>query len=265
MFALNHRENIVTPDGGLISLDWYSPAAQQSPETKATTSGYRFDESKPIALFLPGLTGDSQTEYIKSLVPIAHGLGYRAVVFNNRGRGNMKLLTPRFYCAANYDDLKLSLQHIRYNNPDVKIVATGISLGGIVLGRYLINSGDRALVDAALLISVCWDLEVGAESLERPGLNFKLNQHLTKSLCGIINENREVFESISKINFEEVMKSKCLRDFDQNFTVKMWGFKSVRDYYSESSHKGKLCCIKRPTLCLNAADDMFAPVSGNCL
>ena len=261
------RENLWTSDGGLISLDWYSPKpaepTKQSSESTPSTSNNSYEDQKPIALFLPGLTGDSQTEYIKSLVPVAHSQGYRAVVFNNRGRGNMKLMTPRFYCAANFDDLELALRHLRRHNPDAKIVATGISLGGIVLGRYLIHSGDRAMVDAALLISVCWDLLVGAETLERPGLNFKLNQHLTKSLCGIISENRCVFETSSKFNFEEVMKSKCLRDFDENFTIKMWGFKTVKDYYSESSHKGKLCCIKRPTLCLNAADDMFAPVSGN--
>ena len=243
-------------------MDWFESVSQQSSEPTAGTSNHWLDESKPIALFFPGLTGDSQTEYIKSMVPVAHQLGYRAVVFNNRGRGNMKLLTPRFYCAANYDDLKLALEHIRRYNPDTKIVATGISLGGIVLGRYLIDSGDRALVDAALLISVCWDLLAGADSLEKPGLNYKLNQHLTKSLCGIIEENKNVFERISKVSIEDVLKSKNLREFDQNFTVKMWGFKSVKDYYSQSSHKGKLCCIKRPTLCVNAADDMFAPVCG---
>lgn len=259
------RENITTPDGGLISLDWYAPVqSQPTSGSDATPSTSRFsaEESKPIALFMPGLTGDSQTEYIKSLVPIAHGLGYRSVVFNNRGRGNMKLLTPRFYCAANYDDLKLALEHIRRHNPDAKIVATGISLGGIVLGRYLINSGEGALVDAALLISVAWDLLAGADNLEKPGLNYKLNQHLTRSLCGIISENRSVFETVAKVNLDVVMQSKCLRDFDESFTTKMWGFKSVKDYYLESSHKGKLCCIKRPTLCVNAADDMFAPVSG---
>ncbi|CAG2174331.1 unnamed protein product, partial [Oppiella nova] len=266
------RENIFTSDGGLVSLDWYDPVVttgQQRPTAEPVASGssnrchnavYDDESLKPIALFLPGLTGDSQTEYIKSKVPVAHELGYRSVVFNNRGRGNMKLLTPRFYCAANYEDLKLVLEYLRHRNPDAKIVATGISLGGIVLGRYLIDYGDAALVDAALLISVCWDFLAGAECLEKPGLNLKLNHHLARSLCGIIEENRHVFESVPKINLDEVLKSKTLREFDHNFTVKMWGFKSVKDYYSQSSHKGKLCCIKRPTLCVNAADDMFAPV-----
>lgn len=40
------------------------------------------DESKPIAVFIPGLTGDSQTEYIKSLIPYAQSCGYRYVTHN---------------------------------------------------------------------------------------------------------------------------------------------------------------------------------------
>ncbi|CAM6031671.1 unnamed protein product, partial [Sphagnum compactum] len=253
------REYILTPDGGQVSLDWYEPLPQRTELAASSSSCHLDDESKPIALFLPGLTGDSQTEYVKSLVPAAHQLGYRTVVFNNRGRGNMKLLTPRLYCAANDDDLKLALDHLRFYNPKTKIVATGISLGGIVLGRYLISAGNDAAIDAAMLISVCWDFLSGCDSMEKPGLNFALNQHLTKSLCNIVLEHREVFQTVSKINVDEVVQSKCLREFDERFTIRMWGFKSVKDYYSESSHKGKLCCIKRPTLCVNAADDMFAP------
>ncbi|CAG2120888.1 unnamed protein product, partial [Medioppia subpectinata] len=148
-YMINCKENIWTSDGGLISIDWYEPEGEKGgAEPVASSSNTFSDEAKPIALFLPGLTGDSQTEYVKSMVPVAHEVGYRSVVFNNRGRGNMKLLTPRFYCAANYEDLKLALEHIRRQNPDSKIVATGISLGGIVLGRYLIDYGDAALVDA---------------------------------------------------------------------------------------------------------------------
>jgi len=151
----------LTPDGGQVSLDWYEPLPQRTELAASSSSCHLDDESKPIALFLPGLTGDSQTEYVKSLVPAAHQLGYRPVVFNNRGRGNMKLLTPRLYCAANDDDLKLVLDHLRFYNPKTKIVATGISLGGIVLGRYLISAGNDAAIDAAMLISVCWDFLSG--------------------------------------------------------------------------------------------------------
>ena len=42
----------------------------------------------------------------------------------------------------------------------------------------------------------------------------------------------------------------------------MWGFETVDDYYREASLKDRLHLIKKPTLCLNAADDMFQPLEG---
>ncbi|OTF78899.1 hypothetical protein BLA29_013972, partial [Euroglyphus maynei] len=119
-----------TPDGGQISLDWYDPNCKQS--SSCSQCGYLVEEvgdrHKPIALFMPGLTGCSQTEYIKTLVPIAFQIGYRPVVINNRGLGNTPLLTPRLYCAANDDDIHMAIDHIRRHNPDCKLIATGISL-----------------------------------------------------------------------------------------------------------------------------------------
>ena len=58
-------------DGGQVSLDWYEPPIG-SPD---------YQDDQKIALFMPGLTGDSQTEYIKSLIPIAQSCGFRYSVF----------------------------------------------------------------------------------------------------------------------------------------------------------------------------------------
>ena len=68
---IHFREIVDLPDGGQVSLDWYDGPPR--PKDQYT------DENRPIALFMPGLTGDSQTEYIKSLIPNAHALGYRSV------------------------------------------------------------------------------------------------------------------------------------------------------------------------------------------
>lgn len=219
------------------------------------------DCNKPIALFLPGLTGCSQAEYIRTLVPIAHKIGYRVVTMNYRGLGNTPLLTPRLYCAANDDDLRTALQHIRITNPDSKLVVTGVSLGGIILARYLISSGYDSAIDAAFLVSVCWDFICGADSMEK-GLNYALNQHLTKALISIVKENQHMFVDIPHVDINSVYKAKDIRQFDEAFTIRMWNFESVSHYYCESSHKGKIACIKTPTFCINAADDMFAPIHG---
>ena len=177
----------------------------------------------------------------------------------------MKILTPRLYNASNFDDIKYTLEYLRANNPNAKIVATGISMGGILLARYLIDSGHDSVVDATMLVSVCWELLEGCANFEKPGLNLALNKQLTRSLCSIVENHREMLQQIPVLNIDKVLKSKCLSEFDKRFTIKMWGFESVRDYYSEATSKGKLNYIKRPTLCINAADDMIAPMHSKIL
>ena len=109
-------------DGGEVGLDWISPDGEVA-------------DNAPIVLFLPGLTGDSQSEYIKSFVNIARWrLKARCVVFNFRGRGGHDLKTPRTYCASNSEDLASVIDHIKATYPDAPVLALGVSLGGIILG-----------------------------------------------------------------------------------------------------------------------------------
>lgn len=70
------REVLTLKDGGEVALDWKEDNTNQS---------------SPIVLLLPGLTGSSQTEYAKALAISASKVGIRFVVFNNRGLGGMQL------------------------------------------------------------------------------------------------------------------------------------------------------------------------------
>lgn len=265
-----------TNKNACISLDWYEGPGPtlQLPDgqkfyaellTKYDESNYVYepsiseDDGKPIAIFLPGLVGDSQTEYIRTAVTMTNSIGYKTCVFNNRARGGMKIKTPRLYCATNYDDLEASLKHIRITHPNSRVVAVGISLGGIVLCRYLAERGDSALVDAAMLVSVCFDFKAGCSSLEQPGLNSALNSHLTKSLIRLVEENREVLEASGRFVYDDVAASKNLRQFDDRFTHRMWDYESVDEYHEDASNKDRIHMIKKPTLCINAADDIFCP------
>ena len=77
-----------------------------------------------------GITGSSQSEYIKVLVNVAcDEAKAKCVVFNFRGRGGLGLKSPRTYCAANSDDLSEILDHLNKNYPNAPVVAVGISLG----------------------------------------------------------------------------------------------------------------------------------------
>lgn len=107
-------------DGGEVALDWLTTGCA---------------EDSPLVIILPGLTGESQAEYIKCLVSQAITHGIRCVVFNNRGLGGISLKTPRLYCAANCEDLSEVVNHVHKKHPNIKIGATGISMGGLILGN----------------------------------------------------------------------------------------------------------------------------------
>jgi len=242
------REVFTFKDGGEVGLDWTRDIVE--------------DNAKPIILILPGLTGSSQSEYIRSFVNVAQDeVGARCVVFNFRGRGGLTLKSPRTYCAANSDDLSEIIDHIRDKHPQAPLVAVGVSLGGIILGNYLTEKAElaRSKLLAAMLVSVCYDTFEGCKSLEKPGLNLMLNRHLATCLVDSIKEVKHHFDSTDTFDLNQVFSSRTIREFDDRFTVRMFGYKSVAEYYEAARLRNKIQEIRVPTLALNAEDDPFQP------
>ena len=54
---------------------------------------------------------------------------------------------------TNYDDLDMVVQHIHNKYSDRKIIAVGISLGGIKLGGYIAKQFDDCLISNAMIVS----------------------------------------------------------------------------------------------------------------
>ncbi|XP_017866835.1 PREDICTED: phospholipase ABHD3 isoform X1 [Drosophila arizonae] len=249
---VNYRREILRlKDGGEVALDWLEEGC---------------DERAPCVLILPGLTGESQAEYIKCLVFAAQQAGMRAVVFNNRGLGGIELKTPRLYCAANCEDLCEVVHHVRRTLPlDCKLGATGISMGGLILGNYLARKSDEARINlsAAKIISVPWDVHKGSASIEKPVINNLLGRHLAGSLCRTLRNHLEVYRDIyqdSEIDIQRILRCKTIKEFDELFTAKQFGYAHVNDYYTDATLHNKLDHISVPLLCLSAADDPFQPL-----
>lgn len=219
---------------------------------------------RPVALFLPGIAGCSSAEYLRTLVPLAYGVGYQPVVLNYRGLTSTPLLNSRLYCALNFEDLETTLKHIKNEaNGDVKIIATALSMGGTILAGYLTSRGVESLIDAAFMASVVWDAAAGARNLESGFWNRDINKMMTKSLIKIVQRHRSWFEDDPKYDLKEVEKCKKLKAFDETFTRKMFGFDSAEEYYTACTYKDKVHLIKVPTLLLQAADDMMANEKGS--
>ncbi|XP_033252937.1 phospholipase ABHD3-like isoform X1 [Drosophila miranda] len=249
---VNYRREILSlTDGGEVALDWMDEDC---------------NVNAPCILILPGLTGESQAEYIKCLVFAAKQSGMRVVVFNNRGLGGIELKTPRLYCAANCEDLCEVVQHVRRVLPaECKLGATGISMGGLILGNYLARKSEeaRSFLSAAKIISVPWDVHKGSASIEKPVINSLLGRHLAGSLCRTLRNHLDIYREIyqdSDIDIQRILRCKTIKEFDELFTAKQFGYAHVNDYYSDATLHNKLDQISVPLLCLSAADDPFQPL-----
>ncbi|XP_076674958.1 abhydrolase domain containing Hydr1 isoform X1 [Andrena cerasifolii] len=247
--SIHYRREILTlADGGEVALDW----------AEGDSSAI-----SPIVIILPGLTGASQAEYIKCLVSSAKKVGIRCVIFNNRGLGGVELKTPRMYCAANSDDLSEVVEHVRKLHPHVPLGATGISMGGLILGNYLAQQGvmARGKLKGCFLISVPWNVFAATKNTEENYFNLMMNKYLAGTLRKNIKRLHYATESgFFDVDIETILKSQTVREFDSHFTVKQFGYRDVEEYYSNATIHDKLHLIGVPLLCLSAADDPFQPV-----
>ncbi|XP_024436103.2 phospholipase ABHD3 [Desmodus rotundus] len=242
------NELIKTADGGQISLDWFDNDHSKS---------YMDASTRPTILLLPGLTGTSKESYILHMIHLSEELGYRCVVFNNRGVAGENLLTPRTYCCANTEDLETVIHHVHSLYPSAPFLAAGVSMGGMLLLNYLGKIGRKTPLKAAATFSVGWNTFACSESLEKP-LNWLLfNYYLTTCLQSSVNKHRHMF--VKQIDMDHVMKAKSIREFDKRFTSVMFGYRTIDDYYTDASPNRRLKSVGIPVLCLNSVDDVFSP------
>jgi len=247
--TINYRREILKlKDGGEVCLDWLDTDSK--------------DPKHPTILFMPGLTGDSQSEYIKSFVNVARrNLNARCVVFIYRGLGGNILKTPRAYCATDHADVSEVIDHINRLYPESPLTGLGVSLGGIMLGNYLKTYGDKAKgkLVSAFLVSVCWDTFKGSESIEKWGLNLMLNMHLAYCLVSTFKTYMHLFDGRPQCDLNSVLSSRTVKQFDSSFTAQHFGYKDVDAYYRDAMLKGQINKIKVPVLAISAEDDPFQP------
>ncbi|XP_077348681.1 phospholipase ABHD3 isoform X2 [Lithobates pipiens] len=242
------NELIKTADGGQISLDWFS---------NDDNTLYPDASTRPTILLLPGLTGTSRESYILHMIKHSEELGYRCVVFNNRGVAGEDLLTPRTYCAANTEDLETVIQHVHTMYPDAPMTAAGVSMGGMLLLNYLGKAGRQTPLQGAAVFSAGWEVFESAIILEKPINWILFNYYLTTCLQASIMRHRRVLEKQFDIDY--IMKAKSIREFDKRFTSVMFGYPTNDHYYKDASPCHRVKSIEIPVLCLNAVDDVFSP------
>jgi predicted alpha/beta-fold hydrolase len=240
---LVERERLWTEDGDFLDLDW------------APDPG----EDAPIVLVMHGLEGSTQRRYMRNVSRELVRAGVRPVALNFRGCSGEPNRAPHFYHSGKTDDPEYVLTTLRERYPTRRIGALGFSLGGNVLLKLLgeRSDGGRGLVDAAVVISVPYDLAAGCGLLERTRMGRFYTSYFLRSLQAKVRLKVGVLRQI--LDLDDAAAARTIREFDDRVTAPLHGFASASDYYADSSSVRYLEGVAVPTLLLHAEDDPFLP------
>lgn len=239
------RERLITPDNDFIDIDYCGIGTQ------------------PLVILLHGLTGSSQSSYIKGLQWVLLQQGFRSATLNFRGCSGEYNWLARCYHSGETEDIHFLYQTLRQREPTTPIAVVGFSLGGNVLLKWLGEQGEQLSLFAAIAVSVPLVLSLCATKLDN-GFSKLYRANLLRELKHHVSEKQQHLEKLGAI--EEANKIKQLGDlstinsfwqYDDRVVAPLHGFANVHDYYQRSSSRQFLKLITVPSLVIQARDDPF--------
>ncbi|KAJ8768429.1 hypothetical protein K2173_021582 [Erythroxylum novogranatense] len=246
------RECLRTKDDGSVALDWASGDHGSLPA------------DSPLVILLPGLTGGSEDSYVRHMLVRARSKGWRVVVFNSRGCGNSPVTTPQVNPIVHLPsgDMREVVAHVATRYPNANLYAVGWSLGANILVNYLGQDSQTCPLIGAVSLCNPFNLVVADEDFCK-GFNIIYDKALTNGLCKIFKRHALLFEDMGgEFNIPLAANAKSVREFDNALTRVSFGFKSVDDYYADSSSSNSIKYVQKPLLCIQAANDPIAPDRG---
>ncbi|MFV3404264.1 MULTISPECIES: hydrolase [Pseudomonas] len=241
------RERLWLGDGDFIDLDWHGP---HQPDA-------------PLVVVLHGLTGSSNSPYVKGLQQALHSQGWASVAVNWRGCSGEPNRLARSYHSGASDDLAEILTHLRAQRPLAPLYAVGYSLGGNVLLKYLGESGSASQLQAAVAVSVPFRLDQCADRIGQ-GFSKVYQAHFMREMLTYVQVKQRHLRAQGQherlAELERLGPLRNLRtfwDFDGKVTAPLNGFSDAHDYYRRASSRYYLGENRTPTLIIQSSDDPF--------
>ncbi len=238
---IDRNERIELPDGDFIDLAW-------------ATNGLSHDT--PLVVLLHGLGGSVHSAYVAGLLRAFNHAGYRGVLMHFRGASDEPNRLPRAYHSGETGDLTYVLEYLHRREPGTKKAAVGVSLGGNVLLKWLGEMGSQTLIQAAVAVSVPFQLEMVAERINQ-GFSRIYQARLLRNLRAVFLKKIDIVNTQLPLSERDLRSLKTIRAFDERITAPLHGFKTGLSYYQEASSRQYLGGIATPTLIIHALDDPF--------
>lgn len=249
-----HRERWELDDGDFIDVDWTRPAADS-----AATPTPIYPASQPIVVIFHGLEGNSQSQYVKSLLAVAMQQGWQGVLIHFRGCSGEPSRLPRTYYAGDSAEIEQMLARVRQRYPYNPLYAVGYSLGGNALLKWLGEVGHRHALQLKKAVAVSAPIDLHASAI---AIDSGLNRILYSRM--FVNSMRPKALALAErfpglLNTQRILDAKTIQDMDAAVTSVLYGASSAADYYQKNACKPYLNAINLPTLIINAKNDPFMP------
>lgn len=230
------RQRVELPDGDFVDVDWTR------------------EDGGPIVIVLHGLEGSIESRYAAGIMQAFWRRGWRGALLHHRGCSGEPNRLPNGYHSGHTADFDFFLRELRKREPRTPIAALGYSLGGNVLLKWLGETGDDSLLDAAVAVSVPFRLEVCAAAVNR-GLSRLYQAHLMRRMRQ--SALRKIELGILDFPPERLRRLRSFRDFDEALTGPLHGYGNADGYYAAASSRQFLKNIRTPTLIIQSRDDPF--------
>ena len=215
---------------------------------------------QPMVVVFHGLEGSSNSIYSRNLMNEVARRGWRGMVAHFRGCSGEINRLPRAYHSGDATEIDWILRRAKAEAPTQPLYVAAISLGGNATLKWLGEQGSEALkiVTAAVGISAPLDLMASGAALERGFCKIYTRRFLRTMKASSLAKLRQhpgIFR-------EQVMqRARTLREFDNEVTAPLHGYRDADDYWTRASAKPGLIDVKVRTLVLNAQNDPFLPAA----
>lgn len=262
----------VVPATGDADHEQFRPASQQRelpPRTEYLDPAKEhalLDNDKPLIIALHGLSGGLFEAYLRAFLHQAtrEPYGFDALVLNLRGCARHTITLPQLFCGLWTNDLRYLInEHVRKLWPDKRILLIGFSLGGSIVANYLgqESSDVYANIRGAAIMGSPWDFQQSSVALTSTYLGSAVySPTMCQNLMKLIEEHHaghlqnDTVVAAWKANPSQ-FTLKSLRDFDDVFTSRLFGFNCALEYYRHALPDQRLLNVRVPIVIVLSLDD----------
>lgn len=228
------------------------------------------NEDKPLVIALHGLSGGSYELYIRAFLSEITGPNYNfdAMVLNARGCANHTLTSPQLFNGLWTNDLRYLInEHIRTNWPNKRVYLIGFSLGSAIMANYLGQELEDVWtgIRGAAVMGTPWDFPDSLVNLRELVIGY--NVYLPKMCQNLVRlMNTHGMALLVDPTMQKTMENlkdkepKRLKQFDDFFTLRLFGFNLADEYYRHALPNQRLMKVRVPTVIVSSLDD---PITGH--